>query len=85
MAGATDARVSGWIRMPQRSSRWLDISRAEGFDIPLVPADRARDGIVAEFSVKREHDALGPRPDGQAGRLARSDEARLDERVDTSG
>ena len=52
VVGANDARVSGWIRMPQRSSRWLDISRAEGFDIPLVPADRARDGIVAEFSVK---------------------------------
>jgi ABC-type sugar transport system ATPase subunit len=76
VVGANDAAVSGWIRMPERSSRWHDISRAESFDIPLVPADRARDGIVAEFSVKENMTLSILGRLGRRGRLARSDEAR---------
>jgi ABC-type sugar transport system ATPase subunit len=77
IAGANEVRVSGWIRMPQRSSRWHDISRAESFDIPLVPADRAHDGIVAEFSVKENLTLSILGRLGGRGRLARSDEARM--------
>jgi ABC-type sugar transport system ATPase subunit len=79
IAGANDVQVSGWIRMPQRSSRWHDISRAESFDIPLVPADRAREGIVAEFSVKENLTLSILGRLGGRGRLARSDEARMTE------
>jgi ABC-type sugar transport system ATPase subunit len=32
-------------------SPWTSVRRARSFGIPIVPADRAREGLVAEFSV----------------------------------
>jgi ABC-type sugar transport system ATPase subunit len=51
IAGCAPDPVSGKIRRPQRSSSWGDIARAEALDIPVVPHDRAREGIIAEFTV----------------------------------
>lgn len=51
IAGCAPDPVSGKIRLPQRSSSWGDIARAEAFDIPVVPHDRAREGIIADFTV----------------------------------
>jgi ribose transport system ATP-binding protein len=38
--------------MPQRSDGWLDVGDAAELNIPIVPADRGREGIVAEFAVR---------------------------------
>src|SRR4051794_25151872 len=51
IAGCAQHAVSGRIRMPERSEAWSDVAAAGELDIPLVPADRGREGIVAEFAV----------------------------------
>jgi ABC-type sugar transport system ATPase subunit len=51
IAGCPPDPVSGKIRLPQRTSSWGDIADAKRFDIPVVPHDRVRDGVIAEFSV----------------------------------
>jgi len=79
VAGASDRQLTGWIRMPQRSARWLDISRAETFDIPLVPADRGRHGVIAEFSVKENLTLSVLGRLGRRGRLSRGAESRATE------
>jgi len=43
--------VSGEIRLPGRSEEWCELGQARRLGIPLVPADRAREAIVAEFAV----------------------------------
>jgi len=65
--------VSGQIRLPQRSPSWGAIADAESFDIPVVPHDRGRDGVIAEFSVAENVslsvlDRLGQR--GKLGKRA---------------
>jgi len=51
IAGQPRFPATGSIRLPQRFSEWRDVGDAKSLGIPLVPADRARDGIVAEFAV----------------------------------
>lgn len=51
LAGCASTEVQGRIRLPQETDAWMGIDRAGELDIPLVPADRARDGVIAEFSV----------------------------------
>jgi ribose transport system ATP-binding protein len=51
LAGKAPSTVSGRIRVRSCAPDWLQIAEAERLDIPLVPADRGREGIVAEFSV----------------------------------
>jgi ribose transport system ATP-binding protein len=51
LAGKAPSTVSGRIRVRKCAPDWLQIADAERLDIPLVPADRGREGIVAEFSV----------------------------------
>src|SRR3954467_2446478 len=51
LAGKAPSTVSGRIRVRACAPDWLQIADAERLDIPLVPADRGREGIVAEFSV----------------------------------
>jgi ribose transport system ATP-binding protein len=51
IAGQPRHPATGTIRLPQRSTEWTEINDAKKLGIPLVPADRARDGVVAEFAV----------------------------------
>ena len=50
LAGAVhDEKIDGEVRLAGGS--WRPIKRATELGLPLAPADRARDGIVADFSV----------------------------------
>ncbi|MDN0196703.1 sugar ABC transporter ATP-binding protein [Streptomyces sp. S.PNR 29] len=51
VSGAWSGPVRGRVRLPERSVRWADVRNARGLGIALVPADRAREGLVGEFSV----------------------------------
>ncbi|MCX5063214.1 MULTISPECIES: sugar ABC transporter ATP-binding protein [unclassified Streptomyces] len=51
VTGAWTGEVHGQLRCPARSDEWTDVSRAARLGIPLVPADRAGQGVVGEFSV----------------------------------
>jgi ribose transport system ATP-binding protein len=52
IAGCSPYPVTGRLRMPQRSDKWLDVADAAALDVPIVPADRGREGVVAEFAVR---------------------------------
>ena len=53
LAGARDGEVTGEVRMPDtRGEGWVPMERAGELNLPLVPADRGGEGVVAEFSVK---------------------------------
>jgi ABC-type sugar transport system ATPase subunit len=63
--------------MPERSSRWLDIADIPSFEIPVVPHERAREGVISEFSVGENLslsvlDRLGP-----PAKLAKREERSL--------
>jgi ABC-type sugar transport system ATPase subunit len=75
IAGCAQHAVSGRIRMPELSGEWSDVADARSLGIPLVPADRGREGIVAEFAV-RENLSLSV-----IGRLGRR--GKLDKREET--
>jgi ABC-type sugar transport system ATPase subunit len=51
MAGSARYPHTGRVRLTQRSSEWTDVADAASLDVPIVPADRGRDGVIAEFSV----------------------------------
>jgi ABC-type sugar transport system ATPase subunit len=51
IAGAPAYPATGRIRRPERSEDWSEIGGGS-FDIPVVPHDRQRDGIIAEFNVR---------------------------------
>jgi ABC-type sugar transport system ATPase subunit len=70
IAGCAKHNVSGRLRLPERSSEWTDAADAQDLDIPLVPADRGREGIVAEFAVSEN---LSLSVLGRLGRRARLD------------
>jgi ribose transport system ATP-binding protein len=80
LAGKAPSTVTGRIRLPRRAPGWLDVADAGRLDIPLVPADRGREGVIAEFSVAENLslsvlDRLGSR-----GRLGHGAEGTLVER-----
>jgi ribose transport system ATP-binding protein len=80
IAGTPEHPVKGRIRLPERSATWVEIADAATFDIPVVPHDRQRDGIIAEFNVRENLslsilDRLGGR-----GRLAPRAERSIVER-----
>jgi ABC-type sugar transport system ATPase subunit len=52
IAGCSPHPASGAIRLPQRSSQWGEVTDARQLGIPLVPADRAHEGIVPDFAVR---------------------------------
>jgi ABC-type sugar transport system ATPase subunit len=52
IAGCPRFETGGRIKLPQRSDVWLDVADADTLGIPIVPADRAREGVVAEFAVR---------------------------------
>jgi ABC-type sugar transport system ATPase subunit len=77
IAGCAEHAVSGRIRLPERSSDWTDVADAQELDIPLVPADRGREGIVAEFAVSENLSLSVLGGLGRRGRLDRRAEAEL--------
>ena len=51
LAGALGREASGQLRLPDRGGQWTDIGPNGLTGLALVPADRAREGVIAEFSV----------------------------------
>jgi ribose transport system ATP-binding protein len=51
LTGHAPEKATGEIRVPERAEAWRDINDAKALDIPLVPSDRQREGVIAEFSV----------------------------------
>jgi ABC-type sugar transport system ATPase subunit len=49
IAGYPQFPIKGQIRLPEASEQWIDIEDAS--DMPVVPRDRGREGLIAEFSV----------------------------------
>ncbi len=79
LAGCASTDVGGSLRRPEVSDAWLEIARAAELDIPLVPADRGREGVVAEFSVAEN---LSLSVLGRLGSRARLDLGREAQIVD---
>jgi ribose transport system ATP-binding protein len=46
----TGARVTGEVALAD--DPWMPIRKAASFDIPIVPAERAREAVVGEFGVR---------------------------------
>src|ERR671923_51369 len=80
IAGCARHPVTGRIRLPERSEEWSDAADARRLDIPLVPADRGREGIVAEFAVSENLSLSVLGRLGRRGKLAKRDEAELVDR-----
>jgi ribose transport system ATP-binding protein len=51
IAGALGREAFGWIRLGERGDRWFDVAESGLLGLALVPADRAREGVIAEFGV----------------------------------
>jgi ABC-type sugar transport system ATPase subunit len=80
VCGAHAGRVSGRLRLPERSERWTDARDADGLGLPLVPADRAGEGVIGDFSVGENLTLpLLDRLRTRSGRLRRRREAALTE------
>src|SRR3954454_14338536 len=80
LAGKAPTTAAGRIRLPRRAPQWREMSDAARLDIPLVPADRGREGVVAEFSVAENLSLSGLGRLGSRGRLGRGAERALVER-----
>jgi ribose transport system ATP-binding protein len=79
IAGFAGNDLSGQMRMPARSDKWTDIKQASRLGIPLVPADRTREAVLEEFSV-RENLTLSVLDRLGRSRLKVAAEERLAER-----
>lgn len=78
MCGAHGGRVSGRLRLPRRSERWTQARDADGLGLPLVPADRAGEGVIGDFSVGENLTLpLLGRLRARTGRLRRRRESAL--------
>ena len=77
IAGCAEHAVSGRLRLPQRSEEWSDVADARALDIPLVPADRGSEGVVAEFAVSENLSLSILGNLGRRGKLDRRAEANL--------
>ena len=77
LAGKAGALARGEIRLPGTSPDWYDVQRATDLDIPLVPADRQTEAVIAEFSVGENISLSALRTLGGRGRLSAKDEATL--------
>jgi len=80
LAGKAPSAVTGRIRVPGRADDWLQIGDAGRLDIPLVPADRGREGVIAEFSVAENLSLSVLGRLGARGRLGHGAERRLVDR-----
>ena len=80
VCGAYGGPVRGQVRVPERSPRWVDAKDAGRLGIPLVPADRAGEGVIGDFSVGENLTLpLLDRLRARAGRLHRRRESSLAE------
>jgi ABC-type sugar transport system ATPase subunit len=52
LAGALGRGVTGEVRLPDRSGDWVDIGGIADLGLPIVPADRAREAVIAPFTVR---------------------------------
>jgi ribose transport system ATP-binding protein len=77
LAGKAGALAGGEIRLPGTSPDWYDVRHATGLDIPLVPADRQSEAVIAEFSVGENISLSALGTLGGRGRLPAKDEAAL--------
>jgi ribose transport system ATP-binding protein len=77
LAGKAGPLASGQIRLPHTSDEWYDVQRAGTLNVPLVPADRQTEAVVAEFSVGENLSLSTLGSLGSLGRLSAKDEAAL--------
>ncbi|MFC7360383.1 sugar ABC transporter ATP-binding protein [Nocardioides astragali] len=77
LAGKAGELARGEIRLPTVSPDWYDVQRAADLDIPIVPADRQTEAVVAEFTVGENISLSALRRLGSRGRLSAKDEATL--------
>ncbi len=77
LAGKAGELARGEIRLPTVSPDWYDVQRAADLDIPIVPADRQTEAVVAEFTVGENISLSALRLLGSRGRLSAKDEATL--------
>jgi ribose transport system ATP-binding protein len=84
VCGAYPGPVRGTLRLPERSERWADVRDAHRLGLPLVPADRAGEGVIGDFSVGENLTLpLLDRFRGRSGRLRRRrDSALADEWIE---
>ncbi|MFF4799098.1 sugar ABC transporter ATP-binding protein [Streptomyces sp. NPDC001351] len=80
VCGAHTGPVSGRLRLPERSERWTPARDADALGLPLVPADRAVEGVIGDFSVGENLTLpLLHRLRARVGRLHRRRESALTE------
>ncbi|MFL6155909.1 MAG: sugar ABC transporter ATP-binding protein [Marmoricola sp.] len=77
LAGKAGPVASGQVRLPGRSADWVDVQRARDLDIPLVPADRQTEAVVAEFTVGENLSLASLSSLGSRWRLSASAESDL--------
>jgi ribose transport system ATP-binding protein len=77
LAGCAKHETTGRIRMPHRSDEWHEVADAERLGIPLVPADRAREAVIAEFDVAENLSLSVLGRLGSRGRLGLREEREL--------
>jgi ribose transport system ATP-binding protein len=77
LAGKAGPLARGEIRLPGASPDWYDVQHAAELDIPLVPADRQTEAVIAEFTVGENISLSALRSLGGRGRLSAKDEATL--------
>jgi ribose transport system ATP-binding protein len=77
IAGHARSAVTGRIRLPERSSKWTEIADAEVLGTPLVPSDRAQEGVVAEFAVGENISLSVLHRLGRPGKLGKAAESVL--------
>jgi ABC-type sugar transport system ATPase subunit len=77
LAGCAKHETSGRMRMPHRSEAWHDVADAERLGIPLVPADRASEAVIAEFDVAENLSLSVLGRLGRRGRLGLRQEREL--------
>ena len=80
IAGTPEYPVAGKMRLPERSDSWIEIAEGARFEIPVVPHDRQRDGIVAEFNVRENLSLSTLGRYGGRGRLGKRAERAVVER-----
>jgi ribose transport system ATP-binding protein len=77
IAGCAKHETAGRMRMAHRSDAWHDVADAERLGIPLVPADRAREAVIAEFGVGENLTLSVLGRLGRRGRLGLREEREL--------
>jgi len=77
LAGKAGPLATGEIRLPGSSADWFDVQGAAELDIPLVPADRQTEAVIAEFTVGENISLSALRSIGRRGHLSAKDETTL--------